>query len=96
MKLTDGKNTIELESTPIEYGSKYVLMQSNRVVQQESIESCIERIPFLKIFIDSEDTLSSEIINEYMGFELIKPFTVITSDSINKLLIMAESRGDIK
>jgi hypothetical protein len=72
---------------------------AKRIHPNEFVEESIKRIPFLKRFLHENRFMicpfDREKINEYMGFEHIKPYDNFTSKAINKVLKEAERRGEI-
>ena len=75
----------------------------NRVMHLETISESIERIPFLKRFIEDDWVFTPENpipfdrrkINAYYGHEVLTSESECTSKSINQLLEYAQTRGDI-
>ena len=72
----------------------------NRVMYQEEISKSIDRIPFLKRFLNNNYSImcpfSIDKINKYMGYEFYSKQSHFTSASINIILEYAEKRGDLK
>jgi hypothetical protein len=83
----------------------------NRVEYKESISDSIDRIPFLRQFeikvkktINQNTPFHEDIsysllyykkINEYMGYDYVRPDEELTSRSVNIVLEEAEKRGDL-
>lgn len=72
-----------------------------KVYENESIQSSMERIPFLKKFFMDDDGFCRfvdvcEKVNKYAGVKILTPKEPITAEKTNKLLEIAYKKGDIK
>ena len=74
-------------------------MKNNRLEPGDAIGETFKAVPFLGRFtttnIYSWPTISSKLINDYMGYELVGFQAPVRCAEINILLEEAEKRGDI-